>query len=115
MARPEVCHCSLPPTCSVALTNAHKCVPTVLRYRGYPIEQLAQNSNFLEVAYLLIYGDLPSRKNLETFEHEVMHHSIVHSDAETLFRSFRYNAHPMSILSSAFSALGSFYEEVCVG
>ncbi|KAF9520923.1 hypothetical protein BS47DRAFT_413252 [Hydnum rufescens UP504] len=83
----------------------------VLRYRGYPIEQLAQNSSFLEVAYLLIYGDLPTRKNLETFEHEVMHHTIVHSDAETLFRSFRYNAHPMSILSSAFSAIGSFYEE----
>lgn len=83
----------------------------VLRYRGYPIEQLSEHSNFLEVAYLLIYGDLPAKKQLEHFEHEIMHHSVVHADAETLFRSFRYNAHPMSILSSAFSALGSFYEE----
>ena len=84
----------------------------VLRYRGYPIEQLSEHSNFLEVAYLLIYGDLPAKRQLEHFEHEIMNHSVVHADAETLFRSFRYNAHPMSILSSAFSALGSFYEEV---
>lgn len=87
---------------------------TVLRYRGYPIEQLATHSNFLEVSYLLIYGELPTRTNLQTFQHEVMHHSVVHSDAEELFRSFRYNAHPMAMMSSAFSALGSFYEEVRV-
>ncbi|KAF8339559.1 peroxysomal citrate synthase [Cantharellus anzutake] len=83
----------------------------VLRYRGYPIEQLAEYSNFLEVSYLLIYGELPPKSQLQMFEHEVMHHSVVHADAENLFRSFRYNAHPMSILSSAFAALGSFYEE----
>jgi len=83
----------------------------VLRYRGYPIEQLAAQSNFLEVAYLLIYGELPTQKRYDIFEREIMHHSIVHHDAENLFRAFRYNAHPMSILTSAFAALGSFYEE----
>ncbi|KIO34365.1 hypothetical protein M407DRAFT_127812 [Tulasnella calospora MUT 4182] len=83
----------------------------VLRYRGYPIEELALHSNFLEVAYLLIYGSLPSRPNFKVFQREVMTHSIVHVDAEGLFKSFRYDAHPMAILSSAFSALGSFYEE----
>ncbi|KAG9046366.1 hypothetical protein FS837_004542 [Tulasnella sp. UAMH 9824] len=83
----------------------------VLRYRGYPIEQLALHSNFLEVAYLLIYGSLPSRKDFAVFKREVMTHTLVHVDAEGLFKSFRYDAHPMAILSSAFSALGSFYEE----
>lgn len=84
----------------------------VLRYRGYPIEDLASQSNFLEVSYLLIYGELPSKTQYQTFEREIMHHSIVHHDAENLFRSFRYNAHPMSILTSGFAAVGSFYEEV---
>ena len=85
-----------------------------MRYRGYPIEQLAQHSSFLEVSYLLIYGSLPTKKEFNTFEKEVLHHSIAHVDAEGLFKSFRYDAHPMAILSSAFSALGSFYEEVGV-
>ncbi|KAG9017986.1 hypothetical protein FRB90_012711 [Tulasnella sp. 427] len=67
----------------------------ILRYRGYPIEQLALHSSFLEVAYLLIYGSLPSKQNFDIFEKEVMTHSIVHVDAEGLFKSFR----------------GSFYEE----
>ncbi|KAG8908344.1 hypothetical protein FRB99_007271 [Tulasnella sp. 403] len=83
----------------------------ILRYRGYPIEQLAVHSSFLEVAYLLIYGSLPTKTNFSIFEREVMNHSMVHVDAEGLFKSFRYDAHPMAILSSAFSALGSFYEE----
>ncbi|KDQ19354.1 hypothetical protein BOTBODRAFT_62767 [Botryobasidium botryosum FD-172 SS1] len=83
----------------------------ILRYRGYPIEQLAERSSFLEVAYLLIYGSLPTKSQHQSFEDEIMHHSIVHIDAEGLFRAFRYDAHPMSILTSAFAALGSFYEE----
>lgn len=83
----------------------------ILRYRGYPIEQLAEQSNFLEVSYLLIYGELPTKKQYQTFEQEIMHHSVVHHDAENLFHAFRYNAHPMSILTSSFAALGSFYEE----
>ncbi|KAL0577135.1 hypothetical protein V5O48_004849 [Marasmius crinis-equi] len=83
----------------------------VLRYRGYPIEQLAIHSNHLETAYLLIYGSLPTASQYEVFQREVMHHSIVHSDAEQFFRSFRYDAHPMSILTSALAYLGSYYSE----
>ncbi|KAF8501691.1 peroxysomal citrate synthase [Russula emetica] len=86
----------------------------ILRYRGYPIEpieQLAQHSTHLETAYLLIYGTLPSVKQLRMFENEVMSHSYVHADAENFFRSFRYDAHPMAILTSAFSYLGSYYSE----
>ncbi|KAH9178254.1 peroxysomal citrate synthase [Lactarius sanguifluus] len=83
----------------------------VLRYRGYPIEQLSQHSTHLETAYLLIYGTLPSEKQLRLFEGEVMSHSFVHADAEHFFRSFRYDAHPMAILTSAFAYLGSYYSE----
>lgn len=83
----------------------------ILRYRGYPIEQLASQSNFLEVSFLLIYGNLPTKPQFETFQREIMDHSLVHNDTENLFKAFRYNAHPMSILTSAFAALGSFYEE----
>jgi citrate synthase len=83
----------------------------VLRYRGYPIEQLALHSSHLETAYLLIYGSLPSKEQFRVFETEVMHHGIVHSDAENFFRSFRYDAHPMAILTSAFAYLGSYYSE----
>ncbi|KIJ52580.1 hypothetical protein M422DRAFT_26160 [Sphaerobolus stellatus SS14] len=83
----------------------------ILRYRGYPIEQLALHSNFLETAYLLIYGSLPTRDQYRVFEGEVMHHSVAHVDAEHLFRSFRYDAHPMAILTSSFAALGSYYSE----
>lgn len=62
----------------------------ILRYRGYPIEQLAEKSTFLETAYLLIWGELPSKKKYDTFHDEVMHHSTMHVDAEEIFRSFRY-------------------------
>ncbi|KAJ3714181.1 peroxysomal citrate synthase [Lentinula raphanica] len=83
----------------------------VLRYRGYPIEQLALHSSHLETAYLLIYGCLPTSSQLKIWESEVMHHSVVHADAEQFFRSFRYDAHPMAILTSAFAYLGSYYSE----
>ncbi|KAJ3994255.1 peroxysomal citrate synthase [Lentinula boryana] len=83
----------------------------VLRYRGYPIEELALHSSHLETAYLLIYGSLPSSSQLKVWESEVMHHSVVHADAEQFFRSFRYDAHPMAILTSAFAYLGSYYSE----
>ncbi|KAI0058161.1 peroxysomal citrate synthase [Artomyces pyxidatus] len=79
--------------------------------RGYPIEQLALHSSHLETAYLLIYGALPSAPQLKMFESEVLHHSMVHADAEDFFRSFRYDAHPMAILTSAFAYLGSYYSE----
>ncbi|KAF9267838.1 peroxysomal citrate synthase [Marasmius fiardii PR-910] len=83
----------------------------VLRYRGYPIEQLAVRSSHLETAYLLIYGSLPSASQFQSFQDEVLHHSYVHSDAAQFFRSFRYDAHPMSILTSAFAYIGSYYSE----
>ncbi|KAI0635971.1 peroxysomal citrate synthase [Trametes polyzona] len=83
----------------------------VLRYRGYPIEQLALHSSHLESAYLLIYGSLPTKEQFKFFESEVMRHSVMHSDAEGFFRSFRYDAHPMSMLTSAFAMLGSYYSE----
>ncbi|KAG8861306.1 hypothetical protein FRB91_009217 [Serendipita sp. 411] len=83
----------------------------ILRYRGYPIEQLAEKSSFLETAYLLIWGELPTKNQFQRFHSEVMNHSTMHIDAEEIFRSFRYDAHPMSILTSVFAALGSYYPE----
>ncbi|KAK4049383.1 hypothetical protein OIV83_004115 [Microbotryomycetes sp. JL201] len=80
----------------------------VLRYRGYPIEQLAAKSSFLEVAYLLIYGELPGKSQLKLFEAEVLHHSYVHRDLEKLVGDFNDQTHPMSLLVSAFAAMGSF-------
>ncbi|KAJ7030436.1 peroxysomal citrate synthase [Mycena alexandri] len=83
----------------------------VLRYRGYPIEQLALHSSHLETAYLLIYGSLPTKQQFQVFQDEVSHHSVIHADAEQFFRSFRYDAHPMAILTSALAYLGSYYSE----
>ncbi|KAH0833027.1 citrate synthase-like protein [Lanmaoa asiatica] len=83
----------------------------ILRYRGYPIEQLASQSSFLECAYLLIYGSLPTRGQLSHFEREVLNHGVMHADAAGFFRAFRYDAHPMAILTSAFAYLGSYYGE----
>ncbi|EIW84331.1 hypothetical protein CONPUDRAFT_120102 [Coniophora puteana RWD-64-598 SS2] len=83
----------------------------VLRYRGYPIEQLAEQSNFLESAYLLIYGSLPSKTQYSTFENEVLLHGVMHADAAGFFRAFRYDAHPMAMLTSAYAYLGSYYRE----
>ncbi|KAH9928280.1 peroxysomal citrate synthase [Fomitopsis serialis] len=78
---------------------------------GYPIEQLALHSSHLESAYLLIYGALPTKEQHAHFETEVMRHGQMHVDSEEFFRSFRYDAHPMSMLTSAFAMLGSFYSE----
>ncbi|PWN53241.1 citrate synthase family member [Violaceomyces palustris] len=83
----------------------------VLRYRGYPIQDLAKRSNFLEVAYLLLYGDLPTSAQFQLWQDEVMHHTFIHSDVEGLFKSFRYDSHPMSMLTAAFAALGAFSSE----
>jgi len=83
----------------------------ILRYRGYPIEQLAEKSSHLESAYLLMYGSLPSASQYAHFEREIMNHGVTHSDAAQFFRSFRYDAHPMSMLTSAFAMLGSYYSE----
>lgn len=83
----------------------------VLRYRGYPIEQLAERSSHLESAYLLIYGSLPTKDQFRHWETEILRHQVMHADSEHFFRSFRYDAHPMSMLTSAFAMLGSYYAE----
>ncbi|KAA9395528.1 citrate synthase [Kocuria coralli] len=83
----------------------------ILRYRGYPIEQLAENSNFLEVAYLLIYGELPTPDQYGDFVHRITTHTMVHEDLKMFFNGFPRSAHPMPVLSSAVSALSTFYAD----
>jgi citrate synthase len=83
----------------------------ILEYRGYPIEQLAEHSTYLETAYLLIYGDLPDKKQLETWTHHITHHTILNENIKTLLDSFRYDAHPMGMLISTVAALSTFYPE----
>jgi citrate synthase len=83
----------------------------ILRYRGYPIEQLAEQSTFLETSYLLIYGDLPSAAELSDFEERVRQHTMLHEDLKAFFQGFPRDAHPMPVLSSAVSALSTFYQD----
>ena len=83
----------------------------ILRYRGYPIEQLARQSSFLETAYLLIYGELPSRSALEDFEERIRRHTLVHEDMRDFFGGFPRDAHSMAVLSAAVSALSTFYQD----
>jgi citrate synthase len=81
----------------------------ILRYRGYPIEQLAEQASFLEVSYLLFYGALPTADELADFTEKVTHHTLLDEDFKTFFSAFPRTAHPMAVLSSAVSALSSFY------
>lgn len=83
----------------------------ILRYRGYPIEQLAQHSSFLEVSYLLIYGNLPTATELEAFDQRIRHHTLLHEELKGFFSGFPRDAHPMPVLSSAVSALSTFYQD----
>ncbi len=83
----------------------------ILRYRGYPIEQLAADSTFYEVAYLLIYGNLPSASDLASFEANIGAHTMVHEDLRRFFDGFPSDAHPMAVLSSAVSALSTFFQD----
>ena len=83
----------------------------ILRYRGYPIEQIAQNSNFLETAWLLIYGTLPSASELEAFDTRIRRHTLLHEDLRRLFDVLPYNAHPMAVLSAGTSALAAYYQD----
>jgi len=83
----------------------------ILRYRGYPIEQLAENSNFIEVSYLLIYGELPTPAQLEDFTQKINRHTLLHEDLKRFFDGFPRDAHPMPVLSSAVSALSTFYQD----
>ena len=83
----------------------------ILRYRGYPIEQLAEQSTFLETAYLLIYGNLPSQEELDRFKSLMRKHTLVHEGMRQFFYGFPTDAHPMPVLSSAVSALSTFYSD----
>jgi citrate synthase len=83
----------------------------VLRYRGYPIEQLAEHSTFIEVSYLLIYGHLPSSDQLGDFTEKIKRHTLLHEDLKRFFDGFPRDAHPMPVLSSAVSALSTFYQD----
>ncbi|MDT9591854.1 citrate synthase [Nocardioides zeae] len=81
----------------------------ILEYRGYPIEQLAEGSSFLEVAYLLVHGELPTKEQYDAWEHEITFHTFVHENVKTLMQGFRYDAHPMGMLMSSVGALSTFY------
>jgi citrate synthase len=83
----------------------------ILRYRGYPIDQLAEKSTFLETSYLLIYGELPSAAELEEFDQKIRRHTLLHEDLKLFFNGFPRDAHPMPVLSSAVSALSTFYQD----
>ncbi|GAA5924664.1 uncharacterized protein JCM15063_005702 [Sporobolomyces koalae] len=80
----------------------------ILRYRGYPIEVLAEKSSFLESAYLLMYGELPTQGQFKLFENEVLHHTMVHRDLEEIIGSFKFDSHPMAILTSGLAGLGAY-------
>jgi citrate synthase len=83
----------------------------ILRYRGYSIEDVAANSTFLEVAWLLIYGELPSASELAAFDDRIRRHTLLHEDLRRFFDALPHNAHPMSVLSSAVSALSTYYQD----
>lgn len=83
----------------------------ILRYRGYPIEQLATSGSFLETSYLLIYGELPTKDQLDTFRHNIKMHTMIHEDIKQFYDGFPKDAHPMAILSSVVSSLSTFYPD----
>ena len=83
----------------------------ILRYRGYPIEQLAEKSNYLEVANLILYGELPTKKQYDEWVHNITHHTILHEYVKKLLDGFRYDAHPMGMLIGVVGALSTFYPD----
>src|SRR6187431_1855335 len=83
----------------------------ILEYRGYPIEQLAEESTYLEVAYLLIHGELPTQAQLDDWVHEVTIHTFVHENVKNFMQGFRYDAHPMGMLLASVGALSTFYPD----
>ena len=83
----------------------------ILEYRGYPIEQLAERSNFLETSFLLVNGELPTEMQLQRFSKKVMKNSAYHHGLEQFITSFRHDAHPMAMMSTLFAAMSSFYPE----
>jgi citrate synthase len=83
----------------------------ILRYRGYPIEQLAEKSNYLEVAYLTLFGELPTKTELDRWTYDITHHTYLHENMKDLMAAFRYDAHPMGMFVSSLAALSTFYPE----
>src|ERR1700758_3906431 len=83
----------------------------ILEYRGYPIEQLAEKSTYLEVAYLLVHGSLPTQAQLDEWTHQITIHTFVHENIKEFMQGFRYDAHPMGMLLAATGALSTFYPE----
>jgi citrate synthase len=83
----------------------------VLEYRGYPVEQLADKCNFLEVAYLILFGELPNKEQSGAWTYDITHHTFVHENIKTLMQAFRYDAHPMGMFISTVAALSTFYPD----
>src|SRR5487761_616553 len=83
----------------------------ILRYRGYPIEELAERSTYLETAYLIVFGELPTRKQLEDWSYHVTHHTFIHESIKKFLDGFHYDAHPMGMIISAVAALSTFYPD----
>lgn len=83
----------------------------ILLHRGYPIAQLAEKSSYLEVCYILLYGQAPSKKEFAAFQHKIIHHSMVHEQLGTFFKGFRRDAHPMAIMCGVVGALSAFYHD----
>src|SRR5215475_2586512 len=83
----------------------------ILRYRGYPIEQLAERSTYLEVAYLILYGELPTTSQLEDWQYRITHHTFIHENIKKFIDGFHYDAHPMGMLVSTIAALSTFYRD----
>ena len=83
----------------------------ILRYRGYPIEQLAEHCSYLEVAYLLLYGQLPNRKQYDEWVHNITYHTMIHESLKKLMDTFNYDAHPMGMLISTVAAMSTFYPD----
>ena len=83
----------------------------ILEYRGYPIEQLAEHSNYLEVAYLILFGELPTQEQYAVWEHEILHHTFVHENIKQLMHAFRHDAHPMGMFIATVAAMSTYYPE----
>src|SRR5678815_5034024 len=82
-----------------------------LLYRGYPIEQLAEQCTYLEVSHLLLHGELPNREQKAQFEHTIRHHTMINEGVRKFFDGFRYDAHPMAMLSAVVASLSAFYHD----
>ena len=84
----------------------------ILRYRGYPIEQLAEKSSFVEVCYLLVYGELPTEQQLTKFQHDLTYHTLLHEDMKKFFEGYPPSAHPMAIMSAMGVSLSAYYPDL---